>query len=54
MDGPFVFLSPLSHLFNVKVLIKDKKFALIEWQRIKPATDWHELSDGFATSCEPM
>jgi len=35
-----------SHLFNVKVLIKDKKFALIEWQRIKPATDWHELSDG--------
>ena len=20
--------------------------ALIEWQRIKPATDWHELSDG--------
>jgi len=35
-----------SHLFEVKVLIKDKKFALIEWQRIKPATDWHELSDG--------
>jgi transposase len=35
-----------SHLFDVKVLIKDKKFALIEWQRIKPATDWHELSDG--------
>ena len=35
-----------SHLFDVKVLIKDKKFALIEWKRIKPATDWHELSDG--------
>ena len=35
-----------SHLFEVKVLTKDKKFALIEWQRIKPATDWHELSDG--------
>lgn len=35
-----------SHLFDVKVLTKDKKFALIEWQRIKPATDWHELSDG--------
>jgi len=35
-----------SHLFDVKVLFKDKKFALIEWQRIKPATDLHELSDG--------
>ena len=35
-----------SHLFDVKVLTKDKKFALIEWKRIKPATDWHELSDG--------
>ena len=35
-----------SHLFKVDVLSKDKKFALIEWQRIKPATDWHELSNG--------
>lgn len=38
-----------SHLFEVKVLAKDvtdKKFALIDWKRIKPATDWHELSDG--------
>ena len=35
-----------SHLFEAKVLIKVKKFALIEWQRIKPASDWHELSDG--------
>ena len=35
-----------AHLFEVKVLPKDTKFALIEWQRIKPATDWHELSDG--------
>ena len=35
-----------SHLFEVKVLPKNKKFALIEWKRIKPATDWHELSDG--------
>lgn len=35
-----------SHLFDVKVLAKDGKFASIEWQRIKPATDWHEVSDG--------
>jgi transposase len=41
-----------SHLFEVKVLKKDtqakkgKDFALVEWQRIQPATDWHELSDG--------
>ena len=35
-----------SHLFEVKVLTKDKKFALIEWKKIKPATDWHDLSDG--------
>lgn len=35
-----------SHLFKVEVLSKDKKFALIDWQRIKPVTDWHELSDG--------
>lgn len=35
-----------SHLFEVNVLTKDKKFALIEWRKIKPKTDWHELSDG--------
>jgi transposase len=36
-----------SHLFEINVLAsKDKKFALIEWKRIQPATDWHELSDG--------
>lgn len=35
-----------SHLFEVKVLPKDTKFASIEWQLVKPATDWHELSDG--------
>jgi transposase len=35
-----------SHLFEVNVLTKDKKFALIEWKKIKPKTDWHELSDG--------
>ena len=35
-----------SHLFEINVLMKDKKFALIEWKKIKPATDWHELSDG--------
>jgi transposase len=36
-----------SHLFEVKVTTsEDKKFALIEWKKIKPATDWHELSDG--------
>lgn len=35
-----------AHLFEVQVLKKDKQFALLQWQRIKPATDWHELSDG--------
>jgi len=35
-----------SHLFEVKVLKKEEKFAAIEWTRIKPATEWHELSDG--------
>lgn len=25
---------------------KSKPFARIQWSRIKPATDWHELSDG--------
>ena len=37
-----------SHLFEINVLTKDKdkKFALIEWKKTKPATDWHELSDG--------
>ena len=35
-----------SHLFEINVLMKDKKFALIEWKKIKLATDWHELSDG--------
>ncbi len=41
-----------AHLFEVKVLKKEveskpgKDFAAIEWQRIKPATEWHELSDG--------
>lgn len=35
-----------SHLFEVKVLKKDERFAAIEWTRIKPVTDWHELSDG--------
>ena len=41
-----------SHLFEVKVLKKDpeqkngKDFAVVEWNRIKPASDWHELSDG--------
>lgn len=41
-----------SHLFEVNVLKKDtqakkgKDFALVEWKRIQPATDWHELSDG--------
>ena len=38
------------HLFDVKVVAKDndpnKDFAKIEWKKIKPATDWHELSDG--------
>lgn len=39
-----------AHLFDVKVVSKDddklKAYAKIEWQKIKPATDWHELSDG--------
>ena len=35
-----------SHLFEVKVLKKEEKFALLEWKRIQPVTDWHELSDG--------
>jgi transposase len=39
-----------SHLFEVNVVPKDhdklKTFAKIEWKKIKPATDWHELSDG--------
>jgi len=35
-----------SHLFEVKVLKKDERFATIEWTPIKPATDWHGLSDG--------
>ena len=33
-----------AHLFDIKVT--GEKFAAIEWNRIKPATDWHELSDG--------
>ena len=33
-----------AHLFDIKVL--GEKSATIEWKRIKPATDWHELSDG--------
>lgn len=33
-----------AHLFDVKV--GGEKTASIEWNRIKPATDWHELSDG--------
>lgn len=35
-----------SHLFEIKVVKKDEKFAAVQWQRIKPQTDWHELSDG--------
>lgn len=39
-----------SHVFEVKVVPKDndklKTYAKIEWKKIKPATDWHELSDG--------
>ncbi len=39
-----------AHLFEVKVVPKDddklKSYAKIQWQRVKPATDWHELSDG--------
>jgi transposase len=33
-----------AHLFEIKVL--GDKSAAIQWDRIKPATDWHELSDG--------
>lgn len=37
-------------MFDVKVIPKDndqnKDYAKIEWKKIKPATDWHELSDG--------
>ncbi len=39
-----------SHVFDVKVVPKDndelKAYARIEWKKIKPATDWHELSGG--------
>jgi hypothetical protein len=39
-----------SHLFKVDVLPKgdddNKAFARIEWEKIKPATDWHDVSDG--------
>jgi transposase len=39
-----------SHLFEVNIIPKDddklKAYAKIEWKKIKPATDWHELSDG--------
>lgn len=39
-----------AHLFEVNVVPKDndklKTYAKIEWKKIKPATDWHELSDG--------
>ena len=39
-----------SHLFEVNVVPKDndklKTYAKIEWKKITPATDWHELSDG--------
>lgn len=35
-----------AHLFEVKVSTKDERYAKIEWKHIKPATDWHELSDG--------
>jgi len=39
-----------SHLFEIDVLPKDKDklkvHAKIEWKKIKPQTDWHELSDG--------
>lgn len=36
-----------AHLFDVKVATKDdKKSALVEWKKIKPVTDWHDLSDG--------
>lgn len=39
-----------AHLFQVKVVPKDddalKDYAKIQWEKIKPATDWHELSDG--------
>jgi transposase len=33
-----------AHLFDIQV--KGDKAASVEWSRIKPATDWHELSDG--------
>ncbi len=33
-----------AHLFDIKV--NGDKIAVIQWERIKPATDWHELSDG--------
>jgi transposase len=39
-----------AHLFEVNVVPKDndklKTYAKVEWKKIKPATDWHELSDG--------
>lgn len=39
-----------AHLFEINVIPKDddklKTYAKIEWKKIKPATDWHELSDG--------
>lgn len=39
-----------SHLFDVTVKPKDddknKTYAKIEWTKKKPATDWHDLSDG--------
>lgn len=39
-----------SHLFEVNIVPKDddklKAFAKVEWKKRKPATDWHELSDG--------
>lgn len=33
-----------AHLFDITVT--GEKIASVEWNRIKPATDWHELSDG--------
>ncbi len=46
-----------AHLFEVKVVPKDddalKAFAKIQWQKIKPATDWHELSAMAATYFAP-
>lgn len=35
-----------SHLFEITVSKNTQGFATLEWTRIKPATDWHELSDG--------